>query len=272
MRYERVAEIDPRIDTDTGEFEMVMATEGEASDGHIISIKGLETGRELPLQLDHNRSAVANLGIVTNMRRDAISGLPVMRGVGQIRLTGDGEALAARRDLVDAISTGHVRGVSLTWDSVKHRERRDLPRSHPAHVGREEPDQRKRFGLFFDQSRAIEQSVVGIPADREALIGRSEAAEDAISRAMWHSLVERLSEAPRSREAEIIDDLERSVRELEARLLAAEEESSSDPTPPPPLLEVSLETARDRIASALKRSGDTWDDRLATMGERFVGR
>jgi hypothetical protein len=166
--YSRKSSIDSRIDTDTGEFDMVMASEGEASDGHIISMRGLETSAELPLQLDHGRSALANLGIVSRIRKDQIDGVPVTRGVGRIRLTGDGEGLEARRDLVDAISRGDIRGVSLTWDSVAHRERRELPRNHPAHVGREEKDTRKRFGVFFEKSRAIEQSVVAIPADREA--------------------------------------------------------------------------------------------------------
>ena len=71
MKFERTAVLDKAIDTDTGEFDMVMASEGEATDGHIVSIAGLEFPSEFPLQLDHNRSTSANLGNVTNMRRDA---------------------------------------------------------------------------------------------------------------------------------------------------------------------------------------------------------
>lgn len=269
-KHSRAAEIDARIDTDTGEFDMVMASEGEASDGHIISIRGLEAPQSIPLQLDHARGAVANLGTVTNMRRDTIDGLPVMRGVGQIRMSGDGEALAARRDLVDAIATGHVRGVSLTWESTKARERRDLPTNHPAHVKRNEKDPRKRFGLYFDQATPIEQSIVGIPADREALIGRSESAEDAFSRAMWETLVERLDDAPRSREAEIIEALEGKLSALEERLRDAEaQRAESDESPTPDLLETDLLAFAARVKRSRVRADQIAEDAAEEWATRL---
>lgn len=221
-RHERAAALDSRIDTTTGEFEMVMASEGEASDGHILSIRGIETPDEIPLQLDHSPRALANLGTVSNMRAGTKEGVRVLRGVGQIRLTGEGEALEARRDLVDGIATGAVRNVSLTWEASRAQERRDLPKGHPAHVDRDEPDPRKRFGLYFAESRAVEQSIVGVGADRAAIIGRSEDATNDVARAMWQSILHRLDAAPRSREAEIIDALERSVRDLEVRCEEAE--------------------------------------------------
>jgi hypothetical protein len=273
--HARQAAIDARIDTKTGEFDMVLATEGEAADGHIISIKGLEVPSELPLQVDHSRSVLSNIGLVRNARRDTIGGVPVMRGTGQIRLTGDGEAAAARRDLVDAISAGDVRGVSLSWDALKTVDRRDLPREHPAYVKAGEPDLRKRWGIYFEKSRAIEQSIVGIPADREALIGREQGAENALSRQLWHSLVERLDAAPRSREAAIIEALEGQVADLEERLAgeAAAREAASDPIPVDPLadLEARLEALARQIADARQPTTDL-DDALADMFLRVTGK
>ncbi len=227
-RHTRNARIDTRIDTDTGEFDMVLATEGEASDGHVISIRGLTMPETMPLQLDHSQSALANLGTVSHMRRDKLDGIPVYRGVGKIRLSGEGEAVDARRDLVDAISTGHVRGVSLTWDAVKVVERRELPKAHAAYVGRNEADTRKRFGLFFEKSVGIEQSVVGIPADREALIGRGVEATCALSRSMWDDFVSRIDVGEPSREVVIINALERSMEALEQRCRDAEATAPSD--------------------------------------------
>ncbi len=271
-RHARQATLDARIDTDTGEFDMVMASEGEASDGHIVSMRGLETPDELPLQLDHQRSALGNVGNVSKIRKDAVGGIPVTRGVGRIRLTGEGEALEARRDLVDAISRGDICGVSLTWDSIRHIERRELPRKHPAHVSRTEKDPRRRYGIYFETSRAIEQSIVAIPADREALIGRSEAAENAVSREMWHSLVDHLNDAQQSREGSIIAALEVSVADLEERLRAAEDTTSSDDPPIPPAFEYGLDALERQIGDWRARTRSELDDALGTVFQRLTGR
>jgi len=272
MTYQRSASLETKIDTDTGEFNMVMATEGEASDGHIIAIRGLEVPTELPLQLDHGRGAVSNLGVVSDMTQDTADGVPIMRGRGRIRLTGDGEALAARRDLVDAIARGDLRGVSLSWDATKATERRDLPRDHSAHVPRGEKDPRKRFGLYFEKSRAIEQSLVGIPADREALIGRAEAAEDDVSRAMWNTLVSRFDDAPRSRELEIIDALEGKVVDLEERLQRAASLAESDLPADPPVLEAVLRDLRSHVGDWRGRTQGELDDALGDLFLELTGR
>ena len=271
VRVARECRIDARIDTDSGEFDMVMATEGEASDGHIISIAGLDFPDSIPLQLDHSRSVLANLGTVSRMRRDRVDGVPALRGVGQIRLTGEGEALEARRDLVDAISSGHVRGTSLTWDSVRHRERRDLPKDHPARVGPKESDFKKKYGLFFEKSRTIEQSIVGIPADREALIGRSSEATAEISRSMWDGMIERI-DGTESRESEIIRALEESVERLEAAREAGEE-SLSDEEPDDTLtVNQALARAIQRIERGGRETGADLRDGLGDVLERLTGR
>jgi hypothetical protein len=272
MRYERRHAIDSRIDTDTGEFEMVMATEGEASDGHIISIAGLEFPDAFPLHVDHARSTVGNVGNVQNIRRDTIDGEPVYRGVGRIRLTGDGEALAARRDLVDAISTGDIRGTSLTWDASKAVERRSLPTKHRAHVARGEKDPRKRYGLYFESSVGVEQSIVAIGADKGALIGRAEAAPDALTRALWQTMADRIDDAPRSRETEIIDALEATVESLQQRVREAGTTTPSDEDPETlPTLDVCLDEAARQIGEAHRLRGTQLDDALAELFLRVTG-
>lgn len=271
VRIARACRIDARIDTDSGEFDMVMATEGEASDGHIISIAGLDFPDSIPLQLDHSRSVLANLGTVSQMRRDRIDGVPALRGVGQVRLSGDGEALEARRDLVDAISSGHVRGTSLTWDSIRHVERRDLPKGHAAKVGNGESDYRKKYGLFFEKSRTIEQSIVGIPADREALIGRSSEATAEISRSMWDGMIERLDGAG-SRESEIIRALEESVERLEAAREAGDETLSDDTREDDTLtVNEALGRAIERIERNDRRTGADLRDALGDVLEQLTG-
>ena len=267
----RHARIDARIDTDTGQFDMVMATEGEASDGHVISIAGLALREEIPLQLDHSRSAMATLGTVRNMRRDKIDGLPVMRGVGQIRLTGEGDQAEARRDLVDAIASEMVRGVSMTWDSDDFLERRDLSKSHAAHVARDEKNPRKRFGLFFKSSTPIEQSIVGVPADREALIGRAENAKSELSRSVFQTLVSRIVSTPeQGRDAEIIEALEANLAGLETRLRAAEaKHAPRDTLEDPPKLELLLDGIARQVAAGNTRSKSQLEDMLETLLERI---
>tara|TARA_R110002096_G_scaffold67362_1_gene163468 strand:- start:48 stop:878 length:831 start_codon:yes stop_codon:yes gene_type:complete len=250
-RISRECRIDTRIDTDTGEFDLVLATEGEASDGHVISIRGLDFADTIPLQMDHSRSVLANLGTVSHMRRDRVDGIAALRGVGQIRLTGDGEGLEARRDLVDAISSGHVRGTSLTWDSIKQVERRELPKGHAANVTTSEQSVRKKYGIFFEQSRAVEQSIVGIPADREALIGRSGSATSEISRSMWDGMIERIHDPATVRTSEIISALEQTVEQLEA----TSREAGEDPSDETPDESLSVTQALEETITRIERGG-----------------
>jgi len=273
-RYGRSAEIDQAIDTDTGEFDMVMATDGEATDGHIINIDGLRFPEKLPLQLDHGKTAISNLGSVTNIRRGTHGGSKVYRGTGRIRLTGDGEPLAARRDLVDAIAVGDIVGTSLWWESEKHQERRALPAGHRAHVERSEKNPRKRFGLYFESAEAIEHSIVGIHADKKAVIGRSEAASDDLTRWMWHSIARNLDEAPMSREVEIIDALELEVTELEERLREAEpDQGPSDTTPAPtlPTIEMLMEAFATQIGAWNLKQNEELTEALEGIRRRLTG-
>lgn len=259
VRFERVARIDQRIDTETGEFEMVMASEAEASDGHILRVSGIQHADTIPLQLDHRRGAADNLGTVRNIRTGKRGGVPVLLGVGQIRLSGEGAGLEQRRDLVDAIARGDLRGTSLTWaaesDGVK--ERTALPKGHPARVDPQDSNLRRRFGLFFEKSQAIEQSLVAIPADREALIGRAEAAQDAAHAGLWQHFVERLDAREGSADR-FVEALSRALADAEQRLRAAGANVPRDHAPGRPPLDEVL----DRIAPTIARAADRTKDEL----------
>lgn len=274
LRFERVARIDERIDTESGEFEMVMASESEASDGHILRVAGIQHPETIPLQLDHRRGAADNLGTVRNMRTGKRDGVPVLLGVGQIRLSGEGAGLELRRDLVDAIARGDLRGTSLTWsaDSEHVKERTALPKGHAARVDPQDPNLRRRFGLFFEKSHAIEQSVVAIPADRSALIGRAEAAQDAARAALWQVLVERLDLREAPAVDRFTDQLSRALADAEMRLRGAggaTPPSESSPEQPP--LETVLQRIAPQVADAPRRTRDELAKALEATFRQLTG-
>lgn len=273
-RFERVAEVDSRIDPKTGEFEMVMATEGEASDGHVLRVAGIAHDETIPLQLDHGRRTIDNLGTVSRIRTGKRGGVPVLLGVGQIRLTGEGEGLAMRLDVVDAIAAGVIRGTSLTWDAESRdiRERTALPKGHPARVDPEEPNLRRRFGLWFEKSRAIEQSVVAIPADRAALIGRAEAATEASSRALWQLLAERCEVRAAVTPDPLVDALSRALAAAEQRIRAAGAPPPSDHARPVPPLDQVLARAIPEVGELSRRTRLELDAALDEIADRLTGK
>lgn len=66
MNRIRIATVERgEIDPETGEFPMILATEGEASDGDILSIKGARFGESAPLQTSHRNDPTATLGTVS---------------------------------------------------------------------------------------------------------------------------------------------------------------------------------------------------------------
>ncbi len=109
-------------------------------------------------------------------------------------------------------------------------------------------------------------------ADREALIGRSETAEDALSRTMWNTLATGLDVAPRSREAEIIEALEATASDLETRLRAAEQPSSDIPPIPAPAIEVGFAALERQIGDWRERTQAELDDALGETFRRLTGR
>lgn len=182
MAYERVTELERgQINMDTGIFPMILATEGEASDGHILSIRGGVLPDWIPLQNSHVNDPERTLGSISHMRRDLKATPPRLRAIGKIELTGDGHTAELRRDIAYMMGQGHIRGVSIRWDPIESMPRATLPKGHAAHVSERESDPRKRFGLYFSKWRALEGSVVAVPADQAAVIGRSQATNGKLS-------------------------------------------------------------------------------------------
>lgn len=208
------ARIDGRaIDPATGEFPMTLATDGEASDGDILSIEGAEWPNRAPLQNAHINDAKATLGSISHFARD-LRGVPRrLRAVGQIELTGTGPQAEIRRDVAHMIGKGHLRGVSVRWQPIEFVRRVNLPADHPAYVDdATEKDWRKRHGIYHQRWQVLEGSIAPVQADREAVIGR--AADPTVApavRAFWRFLAAD-AEPERSEEEETLEILARALR------------------------------------------------------------
>lgn len=180
------AEIDPN----TGEFPMILATDGEASDGDILSIEGMQFPERAPLQNAHINEARSTLGSITRFRRDLKSTPKKLRAMGQIEMAGEGPQADIRRDIAFMIGRQHIKGVSVRWEPIEWIRRTNLPSDHPAFVDAEkETDWRKRYGLFFKKSRVLEGSIAPVQADPQSMIGRADETEGEVA-AFWRSMAE----------------------------------------------------------------------------------
>jgi len=209
-KHERMARIEG-IDLDTGTFSMTLATEGEASDGDILSIKGGQIPERMPMLTSHWNDPSAQLGSITNPEK-----LP------GCALGGEGVSAEIRRDLAHMIDKGHVTGVSIRWDDVpgKSIRRVNLPSDHQYFVDEAtETDHRKRYGLYFEEWRAMEGSVVALGADPEALIGRADETDGAVS-TFWRAMAVDAGSGV-AETGERVDDIEDEGVDPEARIAAS---------------------------------------------------
>lgn len=197
--YERTCQIERAPGDAPGLISGVLATDGEASDGHILDIDGLETPERAPLLFGHDDfTGTGNLGSWTAFAKFKGRGLGAsgVRGVAQIELDGSGSQQAFRQDVALMVERGHIPAFSVRWDPIGDPvERASMPKDHPAHVDPKAAKGRQRWGLFFPRSRLLEGSVVTLGADPAALIGRMQEAEGDV-RGYWrkainHALLER---------------------------------------------------------------------------------
>lgn len=189
-KHERIARIDG-IDLATGVFPMTLATEGEASDGHILSIKGGQIPERMPMLSAHWNEPTSQLGSINQPEKRLKDSPPRLRAMGHIEMSGEGASAEIRRDLAHMIDKGHVTGVSIRWDDVpgKTVRRVNLPSDHPYFVDAETANGPERWGVFFEEWRALEGSVVPIGSDPQALIGRANETTGEV-RAFWRSMVD----------------------------------------------------------------------------------
>jgi len=191
---ERTARIERAEGDEAGRFSMVLATEGEASDGDILSIKGGKIPARMPLLLSHWNDPTATAGSVTHPQKELGTSPPRLRAVGEIEMEGEGGLADIRRDVAFMIDKGHVGAVSIRWDEVEGGKppvrRVNLPSDHPAFINAEtETSWRKRSGLFWPQWRALEGSIVALGADPEALIGRGLETKGRV-REFWNAMAD----------------------------------------------------------------------------------
>lgn len=204
-----------------GTITGTLATDGEASDGDILSIEGADLPDTMPLLFGHNTwDAEDHVGSWVDLKKDLAKTPKRIRGTAKIELDGIGAKAEARQDLAHMIDRGHLRGLSIRWSPIDRPIARvNLSVDHPAFVDSEtEKNPAKRWGFFFPTWRALEGSIVPLGADAEALIGRMGEARGA-TRAFWRRAVEGMLRAgtiPPALE-EPISRISAGVSELRAR-------------------------------------------------------
>lgn len=188
--YERQFTIERAASDKAGVIRGILATSGEASDGHILSIEGLRAEAPAPLLFGHDSWGMeGTLGSWTSFSKSNGD----LRGVAEIEMGGEEAQASKRRDLAHMIDRGHVRGFSVRWEPMEPPVARvNLSKDHPAFVdASKERDQRKLYGMFFPSSRLLEGSVVTLGADPKALIGRMRETQNEV-RGFWRGVVERM--------------------------------------------------------------------------------
>jgi hypothetical protein len=201
MQYERTCSIERAEDgADAGLISGILATDGEASDGHILNMDGVKLPDRAPLLFGHDDyTGTGNLGSWTGFDKYGDGkklGKSGIRGNAQIELDGEGSQAAWRADINHMIERGHIGRFSVRWEEIGDAVARvNLPSDHPAYVDSKKATGRQRWGLYFDKWRLMEGSVVTLGADPAALVGRMQESKGDV-RAYWratinHALTER---------------------------------------------------------------------------------
>ena len=170
-KHERTARIES-VD-DSGVFRATLATEGEASDGDILSIAGGQIPDRMPMLLSHWNDPTAQAGSITEPTKELKAKPPRLRVTGQIEMGGVGPLAEIRRDVAFMMNR-HGGAMSIRWDEVdggKQPIRRvNLPSDHAYFVDADTATGAKRWGLFWPEWRAIEGSIVALGADPAATV------------------------------------------------------------------------------------------------------
>lgn len=185
------------VDLGASTFQMTLATEGEASDGHILSIEGGRIPERMPLLVSHMNDPSSQAGSVIRPRKVLRETPRRLKATGHIETGGEDPAAGIRRDLLHMIDRGHVNAVSIRWDADPKDAipRTALPADHPFYVdGAKEPaESPRRWGLFFRRWRAMEGSIVAVGADPGALIGRADETSGE-ARTFWRAMADEAAE------------------------------------------------------------------------------
>ena len=192
--YERTCTIE-RADegAEAGLIAGILATDGEASDGHILNMAGVKLPERAPLLFGHDSyTGTGNLGSWTDFAKFGDGkklGDHGIRGTAQIELDGEGAQADWRSDIAMMIDKGHIGAFSVRWEETEEPVYRvNLPSDHPAFVDAKKVTGRKRWGMWFEKWRLLEGSVVTLGADPAALVGRLAATEGEL-RGFWRSAI-----------------------------------------------------------------------------------
>lgn len=174
-----------------GAFSGILATDGEATDGHILNIDGGELPANMPLLFNHDSfSGEGNLGTWPTLSKvDLPKGRRGIRGTAQIELGGKGASLDKRLDVAHMVDAGAIPAFSLRWQETTEPVLRiNLPSDHPAFIDAKKATGAQRWGFFFDKWRGQEGSIVTLGSDAAALIGRMQETKGEV-RAFWRSTI-----------------------------------------------------------------------------------
>ncbi len=194
--YERTCTIERAEDgADAGLISGILATDGEASDGHILNIGGVKLPERAPLLFGHDSyTGTGNLGSWTGFEKFAKGkklGESGIRGNAQIELDGEGAQADWRSDIAMMIDKGHIGAFSVRWEELEEPVYRiNLPSDHPAFVDSKKATGRQRWGMWFEKWRLLEGSVVTLGADPAALVGRLMKTEGDV-RSFWRDTINR---------------------------------------------------------------------------------
>ncbi len=163
-----------KIDLETGRFPLTLFTNGEASDGHIVDIRGLEVPEHMTMFANHYPSPVERMGGLIEphkVGKQTRLGGGSLKMTGVIDMQGDGMWPDIRRDVAHGISVGDVKAMSGSWDPIESTPRASLPKNHYAYS---DVEGGWSTPMFYSKSKALEGSIVGLGADTAALAGRSQ--------------------------------------------------------------------------------------------------
>lgn len=177
-----------------GTFKAILATGGEASDGHILSIEGMQVPDSMPMLFRHSSTTdIPLLGRITDPRKTGKKTNAKLRVTGVFDLEGDTNdpLLAIRRGFASLVQQASLDAMSVRWDPVfgKFTPRSALPKEHFAF---QEMDGENPFGMFFEESIGREGSIVALGADAAALMGRAKDSESVFEEAYWTVLAGRV--------------------------------------------------------------------------------
>lgn len=194
MQYERTCSIERAEDgAEAGLISGILATDGEASDGHILNMSGVKLPERAPLLFGHDDyTGTGNLGSWTGFHKFGNGkklGDQGIRGNAQIELEGEGSQNDWRGDVAHMIDKGHIGAFSVRWEEIDDPVARvNLPSDHPAYVDSKKATGRQRWGLWFEKWRLLEGSVVTLGADPSALVGRMQEAQGDV-RVYWRKAI-----------------------------------------------------------------------------------